>query len=141
MNHTKARKRAQHNFTIITRSQVFLLFTCMEGSTRPLASKRGYIISHSDLSKSANQSEPSQGTGAPKEWLTSTFVFLDLIRGVSVSAAFYHQVFFIFRTDESPKHNFWPPCGASIAGVQELKASALIATYTLAAISLASGQP
>jgi hypothetical protein len=53
MNHTKACEGAQHNFTVITRCHVFLLFTCTEGSTRPSARKRGYIISHSNLSKSA----------------------------------------------------------------------------------------
>jgi hypothetical protein len=112
----------------------------MEGSTRPSATKRGYTISHSNLSKSTVESEPSQGMGAPKARLTSTFIFLYLFRGVSVSVAFLRRVFFVFRTDESPKQDFQPPHGASIIGVWELEASALSSMYTIAAISLASGQ-
>jgi hypothetical protein len=119
---------------------VFLLFTHMEGSMSPLATKRGYIISHLDLSKLAIESEPSRGAGEPKTRLMSTFAFLDLFRGESVSTTFRHRVFFVFRTDELLKQDFRPPRGASIVGVRELKASALSATYTLAVTSLASGQ-
>jgi hypothetical protein len=100
MNHTKAREGAQQNFIVIKRRQVFLLFTCTKGSMRPSATKRGYIISHSDLSKPIVLSEPSRGMGAPKAWLTSTSTFLDLFCGASVSVAFRHRVFFVFWTDE-----------------------------------------
>jgi hypothetical protein len=139
MNHTKVWEGAQHNFTVIKRQQVFLLFTRTEGSMKPLATKRGYIIFHSDLSKSAIESELSWGMGAPKARLTSTFTPLDLFCGSLVSAAFHRRVFFVFQTNESPKQNFRPPRGASIAGARELEASALSAMYTLIAISLASG--
>jgi hypothetical protein len=58
VNYTKACEGTQHNFTMITRCQVFRLITCVGGSMRPSATKVEYIISHSDLSKSAVESEP-----------------------------------------------------------------------------------
>jgi 2-polyprenyl-3-methyl-5-hydroxy-6-metoxy-1,4-benzoquinol methylase len=66
MNHTKVHEGAQHNFIVITRRQVFLLFTCTEGSMRPSATKRGYTISYIDLSKSAVESEPSRAWVHPR---------------------------------------------------------------------------
>jgi hypothetical protein len=126
---------------------VLPLFTCSEGSTRPSATKRGYIISHSDLSKSAMESESPQGAGISKAHSTSTFAFLDLFCGAPFGAIFCHRVFFIevnyeqsSRMDESLTQDFHPSHGASTAGTWELEASLLSAMYTLVAISLASGQ-
>jgi hypothetical protein len=93
------------------------------------------------------ESEPPRGAGISKARSTSIFAFLDLFRGAPFDVGFRRRVFFIkincersYRTDESPTQDFQPSHGASTVGVQELKASALLATYTLAAISLASGQ-
>jgi hypothetical protein len=58
MNYTKACKGTQHNFTMITKRQVFHLITCVGGSMRPSATKRGHIIFHSDLLMSAVETEP-----------------------------------------------------------------------------------
>jgi hypothetical protein len=140
MDYTKAHEGAQHNFTIITRCQVFLLITHAEGSTRPSATKRGYIISHSDLSKSAIETEPSWGADAAKARSTSTFALLDLFCRTSVGAAFCRQVFLIFWVGKSLKRDLRPSSGTLIACMRELEASALSAMYTLTTISLGSGQ-
>jgi hypothetical protein len=93
------------------------------------------------------ESELSQDAGISKARSTSTLVFLDLFYGAPFGAVFHHRVFFVevncersSRTDESPTQDFWPSRGALTAGERELEASTLSKMYTLAAISLASGQ-
>jgi hypothetical protein len=61
---------------------------------RPSSTKSGYIISHSDLSKSAAESEPPHDVGAARARSASIFVFFDFPREALVSAIFCHRGFF-----------------------------------------------
>jgi hypothetical protein len=119
---------------------VSLLLTYVEVSTRPSATKRGYMISHSDLSKPAAENEPSGVVGVAKARSISTFILPDLFHGALDGAVLRHRVFLVPQMDESSKWDFRSSREASIAGLRELEASALNTTYTLTAISFASGQ-
>jgi hypothetical protein len=92
------------------------------------------------LSKSVVESEPSQGADAAKARSTSTFIFLDLFHGVSVSATFRHGVFLVFSSKQIAKTRFSAIARASIACLRQPEASALSVAYTLTVISLALGQ-
>jgi hypothetical protein len=65
-------------------------FTCSEESTRPSSTKSGYIISHSDLLKSALESEPPHDVGAARARSASIFIFFDLPREALLSVVFHH---------------------------------------------------
>jgi hypothetical protein len=118
--------------TIITKIQGSFLFARAEVSTLPSATKRAYMISHSDLSKPAAKSELSRDVGAAKARLISTFVFLHFFRGGLGGVVLRRRVFLGSQSNKSR--------ATSVAGLQELEASALSATYTLVAISFSSGQ-
>jgi hypothetical protein len=60
---------------------------------RPSSTKRGYIISHLDLSKSVAENEPPHGGGASSVRSMSTFVFLDFLHGALASAGFCRRCF------------------------------------------------
>jgi hypothetical protein len=98
------------------------------------------MISHSDVAKPAAKSGPSRAAGAAKAQSISTFIFLDLFRRASNGEALHRRVFLIFRTGKLLKRDLRLSRGASIAGLRELEASALSATYTLAAILFTWGQ-
>jgi hypothetical protein len=68
------------------------------------------------------------------------FTLLDLFCGALSSGTFCRRVFLVFQMGESLKQDSRPLHETSLAGLWELEASALSTTYTLAAISLASGQ-
>jgi hypothetical protein len=81
MKYNQTRKSVQSRRTVITKHQELPLFTRSEGSMRSSTTKRGYIISHSDRSKSAVESELPRHAGISKACSASTFTFLDPFRG------------------------------------------------------------
>jgi hypothetical protein len=66
MKYNKTRKSVQSSRAVITERQELPLFTRSDGSMGPSTTKRGYIISHSDLSKPVAESEPPRGMGISK---------------------------------------------------------------------------
>jgi hypothetical protein len=114
---------------------------------RPSSTKSGHIISHSDLSKSAVESDPPHSVGAARACSASIFVFLHFLREALVSVVFCCCGFVDEaarerdrRADKMSARDFQPPCRESVVDTREFEASAIKATETLAAISLASGQ-
>jgi hypothetical protein len=92
----------------------------------PSATKRGYIISHLDLSKSAVESKLLCGVGAAIACLASIFVFLDFLHGALASAVCYRQGFLDEVTRERGcLVDFQPPCRKSTVEARDLKASAV----------------
>jgi hypothetical protein len=87
------RNENQRYDSIKTKHQASFLFTHLEGPMRPSSTKRGYIISHSDLSKSAVESDPLHGMGAARAHSASIFVLLHFLHGELVSAVFCHRGF------------------------------------------------
>jgi hypothetical protein len=124
-----------------TKHQPSFLATRLVGSTMLSATKRGYIISHSDISKSAVESEPPRGVGTMRVRSASTFVCLDFFHGALASAVFYRQGF----VDEVARErdcrvDFQRSHAAMIVEARALEACPVSATYTLTRISLASVQ-
>jgi hypothetical protein len=52
------------------------------------------MVSHSDLSKLAAESEPPSDMGATRAHSTSIFVFFDLPHEASLNIVFHHRGFF-----------------------------------------------
>jgi hypothetical protein len=59
----------------------------------PSSTKRDYIISHIDLSKSAAKSELPRGMGAARTRSASIFIFSYFLLGALASTVFYHRGF------------------------------------------------
>jgi hypothetical protein len=102
IQHKHAPKGAQHRMrerkinAIIaqnTKHQASFRFTHSEGPTRPSSTKRGYMISHSDLSKSATESDPPRSVGVARARLASILVFQDFLREALVNAVVCHRGF------------------------------------------------
>jgi hypothetical protein len=81
IKYNQTRESVQSSRTVITKSQELPQFTRSEGSTRSSTTERGYIISHSDRSKSAVESELPRHAGISKACSASTFTFLDPFHG------------------------------------------------------------
>jgi hypothetical protein len=114
---TRARRQTTHreqnknqdNHNTHTNCQASFPFTHSEESTRPTSTKSGYIISHSDLSKSAAESEPPCNVAATKVHSASIFIFFDFPREALVSAAFCHRGSFAKVTHEQECRADEPP--------------------------------
>jgi hypothetical protein len=126
------RNESQCNHSTNTKHQAFFLFTHSEGTTRPSSTKRGYIISHSDLSKSAAKSDPPRGVGATRARSASIFVFLDFLRGALVSVVFCRRGFidedtceWDHRADEMSARDLRPSRMESVVNARELEAYAV----------------
>jgi hypothetical protein len=103
---------------------------------RPSSMKHGYIISHSNGSKSATKSRPPHG-GASVEVssITDFFVFFNFLCGALSLSGFCHRDLRggvvaerQCRVDELILQDFRQPCGASTIDTRELEASAVSTT-------------
>jgi hypothetical protein len=61
--YSASEKEDREHYNKSMKHQTFFLFTRPEGSTRPSLTKQGYIISHSDWSKSAAERVPPSREG------------------------------------------------------------------------------
>jgi hypothetical protein len=55
---------------------------------RPSSTKRGYIISHSDLSKSMAECKPPHSVSTARACTALILIFLDFLRGAPTAACF-----------------------------------------------------
>jgi hypothetical protein len=123
-----------HNYITGTKYQTSSPFTHSEGLTRPSLRKRGYMISHSDLSKSTAEKTP-HGVGAARARPTSIFMFLDFLCGSPTAVGFCRWGFRDEVTHEQDRRvdgmsawDSWSTCGALTGEVRNLRTSMVKAT-------------
>jgi hypothetical protein len=95
----------------------------------PFLSKRRYLISYSDLSKSMVESGPLRDVGATSVRSVSNFVFLDFLHLALFNTLFHRRGFL----DEAARErncqvDFQPPRRALTIEARELEASAISTT-------------